>query len=319
MRSKLPPYNPETSRLSIAPVLLSNRTCVQWCARASPKGMPRLLRYSTKGGKFDSRSMTILLVVLLIALFSSCMAQTYPLCGDCWCATGNETITCPSPAPETVFSQKVVELFQAKVPKEVFTIQCNPYKDKDCQTTPAQPDLGSEAVCAYVYSGECPSNDYEMVSYASRAEAEAAGAIVTHEGVCGLCSTTQDLSIYLVKDFTTAGKKCAEKGLLHEASGQKCYEEIGLTKECAKIWNYDGIYDGHKCMTSCVTHLKDPNNGPPPVCKLNKCLQCDEDKAGPIFSQYAARTRRRSGLVSEIIRACDSIAMNIAHDPGCGE
>ena len=70
-------------------------------------------------------------------------------------------------------------------------------------------------------------------------------------------------------------------------------------------------------MTSCLTHLNDPNNGPPPTCGLNKCLQCDEDKAGPIFSQYAARTRRRSGLISEIIRPCDTIAKGIVHDPEC--
>lgn len=90
--------------------------------------------------------------------------------------------------------------------------------------------------------------------------------------------------------------------------------QIGLTKECAKIWNYDGIYDGQVCGKVCATELKDPNNGPPPACTLNDCLQCDEDNAGPNFTSFAGRTRRRSGLLSEIVRPCNSIA-HIDHDP----
>lgn len=45
-------------------------------------------------------------------------------------------------------------------------------------------------------------------------------------------------------DFTDAGKICATKGLLSEKWGLHCYMALGLTRECAKIWNYDGIYDG---------------------------------------------------------------------------
>jgi hypothetical protein len=200
----------------------------------------------------------------------------------------------------------------------IYSLSCNPYSDDSCQTTPAQAALGDDAVCAYVYSGNCPENSYEMVTFASaEAAAAAKNAFVTHVGACGLCSTTQDLAVYLQTDFTTAGKVCATKALHNAQKGQECYESLGLTPECAKIWNFDGIFDGQTCMTSCVAHLNDPNNGPAPQCTLNACLQCDEDKAGPIFSQFAARTRRRSGLVSEIIRDCSSIAMGIVHDPKC--
>ena len=48
----------------------------------------------------------------------------------------------------------------------------------------------------------------------------------------------------------------------------------------------------------------DTNNGPPPACALNDCLQCDEDEAGPVFKAVAGRTRRRSGLESAIARPC---------------
>lgn len=117
------------------------------------------------------------------------------------------------------------------------------------------------------------------------------------------------------EDFTSAGKKCATKGLLNETDGYLCYQSLGLTPECAKIWNYDGIYDGKACAADCLGYVNAPNNGPPPECALNNCLKCDEEKAGPIFSAFAGRTRRRSGLLSEIIRECDSIARNITHNP----
>jgi hypothetical protein len=228
---------------------------------------------------------------------------SFPLCGTCWCAPDNNgTAACPFSVPPTSFSPDVVSLFKQKTPLSIYTLSCNPYIETPCMTTPAQVPSDDSTVCAYAYSGDCPKNKYEMVTFASASDAALAGAAVTHLGACGLCSTAQDLAIYLSEDFTTAGKKCATKGVLDEATGQKCYEALGLTPECAKIWNYDGIYDGTICRTSCVTHLTDPNNGPPPQCALNECLQCDEDKAGPIFSQFAARTRRRSGLISEIIR-----------------
>ena len=126
----------------------------------------------------------------------------------------------------------------------------------------------------------------------------------------------------LAQDFTDAGKKCATKGLFNEQAGLDCYMALGLTLECAKIWNYDGIYDGQVCTKTCLGELTDPNNGPAPACELNDCLQCDEQYAGPIFSAYAGRTRRRSGLLSEIIRDCSSIARINVYDtcsnPTCG-
>jgi hypothetical protein len=123
------------------------------------------------------------------------------------------------------------------------------------------------------------------------------------------------LSCRAAQDFTDAGKKCATKGVLNEEVGLQCYMDLGLTLECSKIWNLDGIYDSKVCTTTCLGELQDPNNGPSPACELNDCLQCDEDKAGPIFSAFGARTRRRSGLLSEIIRPCQSIARISVYDP----
>lgn len=223
------------------------------------------------------------------------------------------------------------------MPRGVLTLGCNPYEDPSCATTPPQEyaDLGDAAVCALVYdapnataiattnttatTGDACSS-YTLQSFPSRAAFEAdpaasARGVVTHVGACGLCSTAQDLSVYLAQDFTTAGKACATKGLANATNGQACYESLGLTPECAKIWNYDGIFDGSACLKPCTANLFAPNNGPPPACALSPCLECDEVEAGPLFSSFGGRTRRRSGLLSEIVRNCSSIATGIAHDP----
>lgn len=55
-----------------------------------------------------------------------------------------------------------------------------------------------DSVCAFVYP-EDVCGEYNLKTFASRIEAELVGAIVTHTGSCGLCSTTKDLAIYLSK------------------------------------------------------------------------------------------------------------------------
>lgn len=271
----------------------------------------------------SSLTYVIVQLVLVSAVYASIASNSdYPQCGNCWCVPDENGLgACPSWMPQTVFSDEVINIYHNQIPNNILTLDCNPYEDLSCTTSPPQLMTNlSTAVCALVYDNLSPTNDaqscinYSMKTFETREAAEAANVSVTHLGSCGLCSTTQDLAVYLREDFTTAGKKCASKGLLDEAKGLACYMDIGLTLECAKIWNYDGIYDGKVCATTCMTTLNDPNNGPPPACALNPCLQCDEDKAGPIFTAFAGRTRRRSGLLSEIVRNCSSIA-NISHDP----
>ncbi len=45
---------------------------------------------------------------------------------------------------------------------------------------------------------------------------------------------------------------------------------------------------------------------------LNSCLQCDEDKSGPVFKFFSGRSRRNSGIKSEIDRPNDQI-YNMTH------
>jgi len=141
-------------------------------------------------------------VIWLLSL-SLGLAETYPTCGDCWCVPGdNGTAACPIWQPQTEFANSTISAYNDQQPVNKYTLDCNPYKDSLCTTTPAQTLLDVDtAVCGYVYttniSGSLSCSQYSMVTYASREDLIAAGAVITHEGSCGLCSTTQDVAVYL--------------------------------------------------------------------------------------------------------------------------
>ena len=203
-------------------------------------------------------------------------------CDGCWCVPFNDTAdgTCPDWRPKSNYSDDDIAALAAQTALNPMTLDCNPYEDADCATSPPQTltDV-ADAVCGFTYAdADCGS--YTMTSFVDAAAAAAAGAFVSHAGACGVCSTTQDLAVYLrYPDLTSAGKVCAAKALLSEAWGTRCYEALGFTEPCARIWNYDGAYDGQHCKWTCLRLLDAPNNGPPPQCALNDCLQCDEDEA----------------------------------------
>jgi len=249
-------------------------------------------------------------------LFSLIVALALPLpltstvadCGGCFCIP-EEGSECPSWRPIDFFPpSQIEELGSKKLTNPYDDLICNPYKDPNCETSPARELVNLDtAVCAFKYppdSSTCSS--YALETYPSESAALSDSASVTHLGACGLCSTAQDLAAYMANpDMTHAGKICATKGVINEGWGKKCYEDLGFTPPCATIWNYDGVYDSKECGWTCIKNLNSDNNGPPPLCELNECLQCDEDMAGPEFKAFAGRTRRRSGLPSAIARSCE--------------
>lgn len=157
-------------------------------------------------------------VLSIFALLGSCvrlsdstsLSTTYPTCGDCFCVPALDgRAPCPQYwSPQTDFANSTIGAYMQMVPLQIYTLSCNPYEDSSCQTTPPQTETESDsAVCAYKF----PTDDdthamscstYSMVTYPSREAAEQDRAILTHEGSCGLCSTTQDLAIYLSECFT---------------------------------------------------------------------------------------------------------------------
>ena len=249
-------------------------------------------------------------VVLCLVARTTHAAQ----CGDCWCVPYNDTGTCPEWRPAN-YTPAQVAAWARQRPTNPFALDCDPYADAACATSPAQALVGvAGAVCGLLARGGGGCAAYAMRSFASARAARARGAVVTHEGACGACSTTQDLAAYVAHpDLTSAGKACAAKALLSEAWARACYEALGFSEACAALWVYDGRKDSEACARACVGQLRAPNNGPPPACALNDCLQCDEDEAGPVFKAVAGRTRRRSGLESAIARPCSTVAQ-IVHE-----
>jgi len=84
------------------------------------------------------------------------------------------------------------------------------------------------------------------------------------------------------------------------------------------MWVHNSGQTRDYCGITCLAFNAEnrPNNGPPPQCTLDECLDCDETKSGPLFAKVAARTRRRSGLISKIARSCQDILF-VDHQNPC--
>lgn len=157
------------------------------------------------------------------------------------------------------------------------------------------------------------TDGYELETYDSKEEAENAGAEITHYGPCGLCSTMQDLAVYIREpDLTAPVRACGVAGLTKpaaeaEAIARECLQDIGFSDPCIDIWYWDIENTKNSCMATC---LKDSNLTKPhhnEDLSLNACVQCDEDESGPLFKVMSGRTRRNSGLSSALCRPCQTV------------
>jgi hypothetical protein len=264
---------------------------------------------------FVSRAWRFIIALggfLIDYFFGESELQPVAQCGDCHCFV-SENETCP-PKPQTNFSDDLVSgLMGQRLLTDVEGFgDCNPYENPDC-ASPFDHELGPDSVCGIHYKdSEC--TEYHLKTYANWAAAEEAGAHVTHIGACGLCSSTTDLGVYMsVLDMTTRGTKCSQRSIVFGVDeATRCFQDIGYTLGCSQIWAYNARNSAKigVCLIGClvVSMSGQPFNGPAPECTLNSCLQCDEEKNGPIFKKYCGRTRRNSGMLSAIARPCDEIA-----------
>ncbi|KAJ9453770.1 hypothetical protein DIPPA_31491 [Diplonema papillatum] len=209
--------------------------------------------------------------------------------------------------PQT-YARPVYTAFAEKKCLNPITIDTNPYDIG--VPSPSAP----EAVCAVKYN-DTERTWYSLKTYTSVPEAEGDGAHVTHGTQCGACSALRDLSAFMEHaDLTNPVRSCLLKHLLSfERTTQCIIYKTGMTFPCAAMFAYNGINTRQQCGGICMlTHLFGvPNNKPNG--RLNKCLQCDEDKSGPVFKHFAGRTRRRSGLKSAIERPSDEV-FAVFHD-----
>ncbi|MED5464668.1 MAG: hypothetical protein VX699_08455 [Myxococcota bacterium] len=210
------------------------------------------------------------------------------------CECDGETWTAP------VLDQALMDALKARVllnPPE--DLSADPY---DVSESPAH----QTGVCGVLNQGE-GSKEYTLKSYESADLAQEAGAVVTHRGACGRCSTLHDLAIYMnYTDLTEPVRACGMKSFMEGADASlECLKDMGFTPPCAKIWMYNTIHTRKECLAPCLALLEAPYHNEDGT--LNECLACDEEKSGPVFKAVAGRTRRNSGLASAICRPCAEV------------
>lgn len=145
------------------------------------------------------------------------------------------------------------------------------------------------------------------------------GYALTHYLACGACSTLQDLAVYGTLDLTVMAKACTKKGSMD--AKKACMQEIGFSESCSEVWSYNGRNTAEVCPIECIKtyglfRLVLGIENAPEVDEngeLNQCLMCDEMMSGPGFQYGSGRTRRNSGISSEILRPEDQV-YNVVHD-----
>jgi hypothetical protein len=169
----------------------------------------------------------------------------------------------------------------------------------------------SESVCGFIVD-PIESWVYSLQTFSSAADANEAGAIVTHGGVCGVCSSLENLAVHMEHpDLTAPVRACGMAGLRSgEEANIACLRQLGFDQPCAQAWYYNTRHTRAVCLAPCLASMNQPYhlaNG-----QLNECLQCDEDNSGDVFKAVAGRTRRNSGLASAMCRPFNEV-LPLAH------
>ena len=82
------------------------------------------------------------------------------------------------------------------------------------------------------------------------------------------------------------------------------YENVDLTKGCNDCWISNIMCTVQNCIFSCMTYaiFNGGVHSGSSTEELNECTKCDEVRCGPAFLECAGANRRRSGIISDIVR-----------------
>lgn len=177
----------------------------------------------------------------------------------------------------------------------------------DPYASPAPPDDPPDTVCAVLPTGAAGATprSYRLGTYPTEAAARSAGAIPTHFGRCGVCSSLENLAVYVREnDLTAPVRACGISRATFDAD-VACLQGLGFDLPCAQIWAYNTANTRTKCLSTCLSLLTAPYHLPDG--RLNDCLLCDETQSGAVFKAVAGRTRRNSGLPNALCRPCSEV------------
>lgn len=189
----------------------------------------------------------------------------------------------------------------------------NPYKNqtKEFNEEIKETLENKNIVCAFKYINENRTL-YQIENFLNKKLAEENGYIVTHQGQCGACSNLNDLAVYLSRGLTSPVRKCGFLTIISDKLALNCLKKIGFTNSCAQIWLFNAINTRQNCFTTCMISWIKNEPFADKDGKMNKCINCDEVISGPVFQYFSGRTRRNSGIESEIKRPGEQI-YNITH------
>lgn len=197
-----------------------------------------------------------------------------------------------------IYDPETIESFRIKTCLNPIKITEDPYNNNYNISN-------SKGICALKYVDN-NRNSYHISTFIDETTAESKGYYVTHDTPCGACSPTTDLAVYMdTPDLTNPARQCGVVGIINSTLGIQCLKNIGFTDNCALIWWYNTVNSRIKCAKPCLIHWNSPPNQDDG--SLNPCLQCDEDESGVIFKIHAGRTRRNSGLLSNIERPINEL------------
>ena len=216
------------------------------------------------------------------------------------CSCGSETFTAKT--YDDAFIQSLIDDWTLATPYPEITT--DPY------ASPAPPDDPEGTVCGVLPQGDASQKPrpYAPVTYPSEAAATAAGAKVTHFGHCAVCSTLENLAVYMRNDDLTAPVRDCGLASPSTDGGNgdvECLQKLGFDLPCAEAWAYDTAHTKSVCLDICIQNLTAPYNLPDG--SLNPCIACDENESGPVFKAVAGRTRRNSGIPNAICRPCGEV------------
>jgi hypothetical protein len=238
-------------------------------------------------------------------LFGRPNAQTGLSADQCRpsCGCGGDTWTAPDYS--TAFTDALLSDWTLETPYPPLT--ADPY------ASPAPPDDPPGTVCGVLPSGggDAGPRSYVLNTYSSEAVARSAGASPTHFGHCGVCSTLENLAVYMrVNDLTAPVRACGLNSSTPDAN-ISCLRSIGFDLPCSQIYYYNTVHTRSVCLSPCLAAFGQPYNLPDGG--LNDCLRCDEEQSGPVFKGVAGRTRRNSGLANALCRPCSEV-QPLLHD-----
>jgi hypothetical protein len=203
-------------------------------------------------------------------------------------------------APPVYAAEEIAALRSRTLVDPPALLPGDPYED------PSLVPADTAGVCA-VLAEPAVAGGYRLGTFPDRAAAEAAGAVLTHSGACGACSSLQDLAVYLANpDLGEPVRQCALLSLTQgDQAALECIEGLGFTAPCAQIWAFNSYHTRAECLGVCLAALGSPYHLPDG--SLNPCLACDEEQSGPVFKAVAGRIRRNSGIPVAICRPPEEI------------